>query len=289
MIYLLVISTISIAGIFLALVVFLIKYRRREGNEIARDVPVSYLLEGAWTVVPFALVFIAFFLGARAYIDMHTPQAGAESVYVVGKQWMWKIEHENGVSEINQLHVPVGRPVNLIMISQDVVHSFFIPDFRMKYDVLPGRYTRAWFKPERPGSFYLLCTQYCGTDHARMTGLVQVLNKEDYQRWVEQARASHPLADLPEKRGEHLYLTKGCASCHDSAAEGGQGVGPSLRGRFFAGDEERIRDSLLHPNAQVVSGFAPVMPTFAGRLKEEEIIDLIRYLQSRPRREASND
>jgi cytochrome c oxidase subunit 2 len=289
MAYMLGISVIFTAGILIALLLFIVKYRHRPGNEIAHEVKMSFALEAAWTIVPFALVFIAFFWGAHNYIDMLTPRRQAENIYVVAKQWMWKFEHENGVSEINQLHVPIGRDINLIMISQDVIHSFFIPDFRVKYDVLPGRYTRTWFKAQKVGSYYLLCTQYCGVDHSSMIGNVIAQPEADYHAWLEASRAILAYGDQPEIRGKNLYATKGCASCHDSKEQGGQGVAPALAGRFFNGDEDHIRQSILNPSSKISPGYPDAMPTYAGVLKEAEILDLIAFLKASKRKEASND
>jgi cytochrome c oxidase subunit 2 len=288
--YMLTVSAVSVVGIACAIAFFLIKYRHRSGNEVAREVKTSYTLEIAWTVIPFAFVLVAFFWGAHNYLDMLTPRRQAENIFVVGKQWMWKIEHENGAAEINHLHVPVGRDVNLIMISQDVIHSFFIPDFRVKYDVLPGRYSRVWFRATEPGTYLLLCTQYCGVDHALMGGTVEAMTELDYRNWLESSRAKLGMEDLPEKRGEHIFNTRGCASCHNTNVRGGQGIAPTLLGRFFNGDEDYIRQSILRPSARVKPGYPDVMPTFAGKLKEEEIMDLIAYLKSgSKRKDVAND
>jgi cytochrome c oxidase subunit 2 len=300
MLYLLIVSVVFSTGIFLALVIFAIKYRHRPGNRVARKVKTSFLLETLWSLIPFGIVLVAFFWGAHRYLDQMTPRLNAEHISVIGKQWMWKAEHENGVSEINELHVPVGLDVSLLMISQDVIHSFFIPDFRVKYDVLPGRYTRLWFKAEKPGRYFLFCAQYCGMDHARMGGWVVAQSESEYRNWLERERKRLPFSSLPENRGKQLFSTHGCVSCHGgdaTLATGEKGllsftqepIAPRLFGRFRRGDEEFLRESILEPNARVHPGYQALMPTYAGLLKEDEVLDLITYLTVSSAKEAKRD
>jgi cytochrome c oxidase subunit 2 len=280
MLYMMIVSAVSALGIFSTLVYFALKYRRRPGNETAHDVPVSYRLETAWTLVPFSIVLVAFFWGARRYLEMMTPRRSTENIFILGKQWMWKIEHANGVSEINRLHVPVGKDINLIMISQDVIHSFFVPDFRLKYDVLPGRYTHAWFRAEKTGTFFIFCSQYCGTDHAHMIGAVEVMEPEAYDHWLHDWRpADEPAIESSVSRGRRLFATQGCVSCHASAQRE-KSIGPDLKGRFTRGDENLVRNDLIHPSQTIAAGYRDVMPTYQGLLKEEEIFDLVTYLTS---------
>jgi cytochrome c oxidase subunit 2 len=294
MIFLLTVSMVSILAIFFTLCLFVYKYRRRPGNEIAKEVKTSAPLEIAWAVIPFSFIFVAYFWGARSYITMLTSPEKGERISVVAKQWMWKFEHENGVGEIDQLHIPVGRDVSLIMISQDVIHSFFIPDFRVKYDVLPGRYSRTWFRAEKEGEYFLLCTQYCGTDHALMKGTVIAMSDTDYQAWLTSKQRSLAAASRPENLGHQLYNSQGCASCHDSTELGGRAIGPAIVGNFRRGDEDHLRASILRPSAQIAAGYADVMPVFAGRLSETDLLNLIAYLESdhgvkKASREVKND
>ena len=290
MIYLLSVSLVAVVAIFTTLIFFVVKYRRREGNEKAHRVKDSAALEIAWVVFPFSFIVAAFFWGASLYLNITTPPKDAENVLLVGKQWMWKMEHENGISEINHLHVQAGKDVRITMISQDVIHSFFIPDFRMKYDVLPGRYTHAWFKSDKPGHYDLLCAQYCGTDHSAMIGVIDVLSPEDYAKWMSDQDSHREMKETSIERGEHAFIKNGCVSCHGTSLMPDQTptIGPKLFGRFTSSDGEFIRDSIITPNAQIAAGYQATMPTFAGRLTEEEILDLISFL-TKTRKEASND
>jgi cytochrome c oxidase subunit II len=295
--YLLAISITAAALIFILLIVFSYKYRHRPGNEIARDVPDSHVLEAAWTVIPLAVILVAFYFGSLQFLKMSSPPQGTESLFIVGKQWMWKIEHENGISEINEIHVPVGHDLQILMISQDVIHSLFVPDFRMKFDVLPGRYTRAWFHADQIGHYRIFCTQYCGTDHSAMTGFVTVMTEKDYADWVglyknnkhlAQAQPLAPETETAEERGEKIFGHHGCDSCHrpeDNA------MAPSLRGLFghpvtlqdgtsVVADASYLRESILNPGAKVVAGYQNVMPAFAGQFTEEQIFDLLAYMRS---------
>jgi cytochrome c oxidase subunit 2 len=227
---------------------------------------------------------------------MHSPPPGAIEVTAVAKQWMWKFQHPNGRRELDELHVPVGKPVLLTLTSQDVIHSFFVPEFRVKQDVLPGRYTRVWFEATRPGDYHLFCTQYCGLDHARMRGQVHVLTPEDYERWLQGGepadgarfgRAGGPALSMAA-RGGRLFTRLGCVSCHGL----NPGVqAPSLYGVYGSqvalsngdtvlADENYLRESILNPRAKIVMGYPAVMPSFAGVIQEEDVLDLIAYLKS---------
>jgi cytochrome c oxidase subunit 2 len=269
---------------------FAVYYRR--SHRVDRRAPRANnaWLEAAWIFGPMLLFVGLFVWAARVYTDQQHAPSDAMEVYVVGQQWMWKIQHPEGRREINELHVPLGRPVRLLMTSQDVIHSFFVPAFRMKMDVLPGRYTSAWFQATRPGRYHLFCAEYCGTDHATMGGWVYVMAPTDYQRWLEGDPAA-AAATLPAS-GQALYLRLGCGSCHGADGEGGP-RGPDLRGlagkpvslasgQVAVADESYLRAAILDPLAAVVAGYPPIMPSFKGQLREEDVQRLISYIKSLP-------
>jgi cytochrome c oxidase subunit 2 len=281
--FLVVASTIVTLGIFLCLIVFSIAFRRRPGNEIARQIPGNLKLETTWTLIPLVLAMIPFVWGARLYFDLSSPPDDALNVYVVARQWMRKAEHPDGQSEIDELHVPVGQPVRLTMISQDVIHSFFVPAFRMKMDVLPGRYTTAWFQATAVGRYRLECAEFCGTDHAEMLGWIVAMDPPDFASWLD-GQASQSLAS----QGDRLFQQLGCNGCHraDSLARApvlaglyGQTVRLQDGSQLLA-DESYIRRSILEPNAQVVDGWQPIMPPFQGQLSEEQLLALVAYVRS---------
>ncbi len=264
---------------------FAVKYRRRSPDEIPEQIVGSNRLELAWTVIPLAFFLMIFFWGANIYLNMAQPPPDSMEVYVVAKQWMWKFEHSGGQSEINELHVPLGRPVKLTMTSQDVIHSFFIPDFRVKQDVLPDRYTTVWFQATKTGTYHLFCTQYCGTNHAEMTGSIVVMEPAAFAQWLTGGANA---GQSPAAVGASLFQQYGCASCHQP---NGHGPGPSLVGVFgssvtlqdgshVTADENYVRESILDPAAKIVAGFQPIMPSFRGRLTEDQIVALIAYIQS---------
>jgi cytochrome c oxidase subunit II len=270
-------------AIFTMIVVFALKYRRRPGHK-AEQIEGSIPLEVTWSVVPLAIFMVIFAWGAIIYFRERTPPREADAVYVVAKQWMWKLEHEQGQKEINELHVSVGRDIKLVMTSQDVIHSFYVPAFRIKQDVLPGRYTTAWFHATRPGVYHLFCAEYCGTTHSGMIGQVVVLEPAQYQAWLAGGITSGSLA----ANGETLFQQLGCPTCHRSDI---QGRGPNLVGVFGSlvqledgrkvlADENYIRESILSPNAKIVSGFKPIMPTFQGLVSEDQLTALVAYIKS---------
>jgi cytochrome c oxidase subunit 2 len=288
--YLLGISIFFSGLIFLLLFIFAIRYRRRA---LAEPPPPSILgdlrLEILWTVVPFVITMSIFLWGASLYFTMSRPPAAALEVQVVGKQWMWKIQHPDGQREINELHVPLGRPVKVTMTSEDVIHSFFVPAFRVKMDAVPGRYTTLWFEATRAGEYHLFCTEYCGTVHSGMVGRVVVMEPVQYQQWLSGGVPGEPLA----MAGERLFQQLGCVSCHRAEA---QARGPALEGifgkpvRLQSGDmvrvdEAYIRESILNPNAKIVAGYQPIMPTFQGQISEEGVLQIIAYLRSLHRAE----
>jgi cytochrome c oxidase subunit 2 len=280
--YLVLVSAVMTLLIFVAVAVLAIKYRRRAGV-LAHQIEGSPILETAWSIIPLGVMVTFFIWGAVIYFKERTPPTNSTEVYVVAKQWMWKLEHIEGQREINELHIPVGQNVKLIMTSQDVIHSFFIPAFRLKQDVIPGRYTTLWFKATTAGTYHLFCAEYCGTSHSGMIGNVVVMEPPDYTQWM----AGGPSAPLPEA-GKQLFASLGCSTCHRFDI---QGRGPNLQGAFgkpvlledgrtVIADENYVRESILNPTAKIVSGFKPVMPTFQGLVSDEQLNALVAYIKS---------
>jgi cytochrome c oxidase subunit 2 len=235
---------------------------------------------------------VMFYWGAKLYYDIRTPPANAIELQVVGKQWMWKIQHPQGRGEINELHIPVGRPIRLRMISEDVIHSFYIPAFRTKMDVLPGRYTIQWFEATKPGEYDLFCAEYCGTEHADMRGRVIAMNPADYANWL-----ASTVAETPQALGSKLFTQFRCNTCHDDHSELRS---PPLHGIFnntvaladgrtIDADDTYLRESIVNPMAKVTAGFQPLMPTYQGQLSEEQLSQIIEYIKSLPPRRAQND
>jgi cytochrome c oxidase subunit 2 len=281
-IYLLLVSGVMTALIFLTVMLLAIKYRRSKGC-VAQQIEGSTLLEITWSTIPLFVMMTFFVWGAVIYFQERTPPADATEIYVVAKQWMWKIEHLEGQREINELHVPVGQDIKLIMTSQDVIHSFYVPAFRIKQDVLPGRYTTLWFKATKPGRYHLFCAEYCGTQHSGMGGDIVVMEPQDYAQWM----AGGPTAPLQDT-GKQLFSSLGCSTCHRFDV---QGRGPNLQGvynkpvlledgRTVIADENYVRESILNPTAKIVNGFKPVMPTFQGIVSDEQLNALVAYVKS---------
>jgi cytochrome c oxidase subunit 2 len=282
-IFLVSLSAFMCLAIFTMILVFATRYRRRRGI-VAEQIEGSTPLEITWSIIPLVIFMAIFSWGAVIYFRERTPPRGASEVYVVAKQWMWKLQHQEGQREINQLHVPVGRDIKLIMTSQDAIHSFYVPAFRIKQDVLPGRYTTAWFRATKPGVYHLFCAQYCGTMHSGMIGQVVVMEPAEYQNWLSGGGTTGSLA----ASGESLFQQLGCITCHRSDT---QGRGPNLvgvfgkpvqleDGRLVMVDENYIRESILSPNAKIVSGFKPIMPVFQGLVGEEQLTSLVAYIKS---------
>lgn len=282
--YLLAVTVFFSVGIFAAIFYFAIRYRRRSEDELPEPIHGAISLEILWSVIPFILAMIMFFWGASIFMAASRAPDNALTVYVTAKQWMWKLQHMEGQREINELHIPVGRAVKLTMTSQDVIHSFFVPAFRTKQDVLPGRYTTIWFQPTKPGKYHLFCAEYCGTRHSGMIGWIYVMEPQDYQAWLSGGQPEGSLA----ANGEKLFQELACVNCHKTDS---QGRCPNLVGLFgtmvpLAGggtvkaDEAYIRESILQPNAKVVAGFQPIMPTFQGLVTEEGLVQLIEYVKS---------
>lgn len=272
------------ALIFILVIYFAVRYRRRPDGPPAQPVVENLRLELLWTVIPLAIVMVSFFWGARLYFTMARPPADALEITVVGKQWMWKIQHPTGKREINELHVPVAHPVKLTMASEDVIHSFFVPAFRIKMDVVPGRYTTAWFEATKTGAFHLFCAEYCGAKHSAMIGRVVVMEPMRYQQWLSGGAVTEP----PEEAGERLFVQLGCNGCHrpDLRAlappmEGLFGRAEKLQtGETVIADEAYLRESILNPAAKLVAGYQPIMPAYAGRITEEGLMQIIAYLKS---------
>ena len=267
-------------------VVFAIKYRRRTEDEIPQPFEGSLHLEIVWTLIPLGIVLFIFTWSAKVYMTLSRPPDNAVTMYVTGKQWMWKIQHPTGVREINELHLPLGQPVKLIMTSEDVIHSFYIPAFRQKMDVLPGRYTTVWFEPTKVGQFHLFCAEYCGTKHSGMRGTVYVMDPAEYASWLTGGRGEGTLA----QQGEKLFQDLACSNCHTVEAAA-QGRCPNLSGAFgttvqlangatVAFNEEYIRESILNPHAKIHAGYQPIMPTFQGLVTEEGILQLMEFIKS---------
>ncbi len=276
----------TITGLLLVgaiLVTFSIRYRKSV-HPVATQVEGSTLLEATWTIIPLAIFLITFVWGALLYFRIYNPPVNSMNIYIVGKQWMWKAEHPGGQHEINALHVPTGQPVQLTMISQDVFHSFSIPEFRIKREVIPGRYSTVWFQATTPGDYHLFCTQYCGTKHSAMIGTITALSPDDYKKWTQGSTSGTSLA----QNGERLFASMGCNSCHSGNAAA---RGPNLAGVYGSRlqltngsqvlvNEAYLRDSILNPSQHVTAGYAPIMPTYQGQISEDGLIDLIEYLKT---------
>jgi cytochrome c oxidase subunit 2 len=269
-------------------VIFAIKYRDRTGEKVGAPITGSIPLELVWSIVPFFISMAIF--GWSTIVFFHLVRAPDQTleIYSTGKRWMWRFQHLDGQSEINELHVPLGRPVKVIFTSEDVLHSLYVPAFRVKADAIPGRYSSVWFTPTRVGEYHLFCAEYCGTKHSGMIGRVVVLEPNDYQAWLSGGGGGLPM----QARGEQLFQQLGCASCH---LADGSGRGPSLLGKYGAQetlsngatvnvDDTYIRESVLTPQQRLVAGYGPVMPTFQGQVNENGLMSLIEYSTTLPTR-----
>ncbi|HYP27961.1 MAG TPA: cytochrome c oxidase subunit II [Blastocatellia bacterium] len=282
--------SVGIAG---TIAYFAVKYRRRSPDELPRPIAGSVKLETVWSVVPFIVSCFIFVWGAALYFEISHPPEGSLDVYVVGKQWMWKFQHLSGQREINELHVPVGRKVKLTMTTEDVIHSFFVPAFRVKSDVVPGRYTYLWFEATKPGTYHLFCAEYCGTSHSGMIGSVVVMEPTDYQAWLAGGRVEGSLS----ASGQKVFQDLACNTCHRAGGEPA-GRGPTLEGLFgkpvelengqnVIADESYIRESIVNPRAKIHAGYQPIMPTFQGLVSEEQLLQLVEYIRSLGQAEGS--
>jgi cytochrome c oxidase subunit II len=304
-----------IAFAVVAVMIYLgVRYRRTPENTVGADIHGSTALEIFWSVIPFFIVMFIFAWGTSLYFKLEIPPANSTEVFVTGKQWMWKIQHMNGRREINNLHVPVGEPIKLTMASEDVIHSFYVPAFRTKADVVPGRYSTLWFEATAVGQYHLFCAEYCGTEHSRMIGSVTVMDPAEYESWLTTGNAAPieatatgsavqtgtatgaaPVAEAaaggsatPVQIGAKLFQEKACFTCHLSTPGG---IGPILAnvpgheielasGEKVIADDGYLRESILTPMAKVVKGYPPAMPTFQGQLSEEQVMALIAYIKS---------
>jgi cytochrome c oxidase subunit II len=267
----------------LLICVFAVKYRK-DKHPVPVQIHGSIPLEILWTLVPLGIAMVIFAWGAVLFFQEKHPPKASMNIYGVGKQWMWKFQHPGGQREINNLHVPVGRPVRMTLISQDVIHDFFVPAFRAQMDVLPGRYTYTWFEATKPGVYHLFCNQYCGTKHSGMVGEVTAMSPDDYEAWLRGAGAFGSLAT----HGQNVFASMGCPTCHTGADNA---RGPNLYNIYgrtermsdnslIQVDESYIRQSILNPSAKIVYGFQNIMPTFQGQLNEDEMIELIEYIKA---------
>jgi cytochrome c oxidase subunit 2 len=281
--FLLAITVVGLLLVGAILFTFSIRYRKSV-HPVATQIEGSTLLEATWTIIPLAIFLVCFVWGALLYFRIYNPPVNSMNIYIVGKQWMWKAEHPGGQHEINALHVPTGQPIQLTMISQDVFHSFSIPDFRIKREVIPGRYSTVWFEATTPGTYHLFCTQYCGTNHSAMIGEVTVLTPADYKKWTEESTSGMSLA----QNGERLFASMGCNACHSGNAAA---RGPNLAGVYGSKlaltngsqvlvNEAYLRDAILNPSQHITAGYAPIMPTYQGQLSEDGLIDLVEYLKT---------
>jgi cytochrome c oxidase subunit 2 len=283
-IFLVVITAFFTLLVVLMVAIFAIRYRRGRPADRSNAPASSHKLEMLWIIIPLGICMVILGWSTSLYFEQARPPKNALEYHVVGKQWMWKLQTPEGKREINELHVPVGRTVKLLMTSQDVIHSFFVPAFRVKQDVLPGRYTQLWFQPTKVGTYHLFCAEYCGTQHSGMIGRIVVMDPVDYQNWL----SGSAVGETPAAAGERLFTQYGCNTCH---LPNGQGRGPNLvgligksvtlkSGETVTADEGYIRESILTPTAKVVGGYQPIMPSFAGQINEEGILQIIAYIKS---------
>jgi len=268
------------------MVYFVVVYRRRPGGPKIRQISHNTPLEVTWSVIPLILVAVIFLWGFRGFMDMHIAPRNAMEVHVTGKKWLWAFEHTSGRKESAELHVPVNTPVRLIMSSDDVIHSFFVPNFRIKQDVVPGRYTTLWFQATQLGEHHVFCTEYCGKDHSVMAAKVVVMTPEEFKTWSDKdPDEGMPLAEL----GAKMYQKNACVSCH--SIDGSAVIGPTFKGLFGRSeqltgggtvvvDEQYLRESILEPQAKIVQGYQPVMPTYKGTLTERQLNGVIEYIKT---------
>ena len=278
------ICVVMLGGIVATILYCLVRYRRHHDQELGASMPGNFKIELLWTIGPFAVMLVMFVLSTNIYFDIFRPApTGAMEIHVVGKQWMWKFQHMGGQREINELHIPRGVPIKLTLSTQDVIHSLFIPAFRVKTDVVPGSYRQLWFQATKPGQYHLFCAEYCGTMHSGMIGKVVVMDPAEYQTWLTGGPALSPAV-----AGQKLFQDLACDTCH---RQDRQGQGPMLVGLFgmpvqlqngesVIADENYLRESILNPQAKIVAGFQPLMPTFQGLVNEEQLLQLITYIRS---------
>jgi cytochrome c oxidase subunit 2 len=281
-------ALILFAIVMVTTAIFIIKYRRRGKTTTTSGVTHNTALEIAWTAIPTVLILIVFFWGFKTYIKMNVVPKDALEIKVTGQRWFWSFDYPEGATSMNELVVPAGKPVKLLMSSKDVIHSFFVPDFRIKMDVIPNRYTTAWFEAKRTGAHDLFCAEYCGKGHSEMIGKVKVVSETEFAKWLEEGSGFGEGMTL-EEYGAKLYIKKACVTCH--TVDGSAKVAPTFKGLFgreeFLADGSRVivdenylRESILTPAAKVVAGYQPVMPTYQSLLKSKEVDALIAYIKS---------
>lgn len=279
-------SVVLFVGVIAAMLYFAYRYRRRTDKDITSEIAHSTKLEITWTVLPLILVLSMFFVGAKGYLDVSVAPGNAYEVNVTAQKWSWAFSYPNGKTSINELVVPKGKPIRLVMSSRDVVHSLWIPEFRIKQDVVPANYTSTWFEAPETIETALLCTEYCGTDHSNMLATVRVVDEAEFEKFLEEGEDD---SVPPAEAGKKVFATMGCAACH--SMEGVKGVGPALNGIFgkthemtdgaqVQVDEAYLRESIVQANAKIVKGFAPVMPVFQGVLNDRQVDALIAYIKS---------
>jgi cytochrome c oxidase subunit 2 len=272
------------APVFILSAVYLLRFRHGRHANRSEAEKGNVWLETSWAVIPFLLVLGFYVWSTRMFLDQQSPPDNALTIDVIAQQWMWKFQHAAGQREINELHVPVGRPIRLTMTSQDVIHSLYFPALRIKQDVLPGRYTYLWFTADKTGTFELMCAELCGVEHSRMTGEIVIMPQAAYARWS----AAAPQADTLAKQGERLFHSLGCSGCHapnaavhapDLHGLYGRPV-PLAGGQTATADEAYIRDSILQPSRQIAAGYPSIMPSFRGIVSEDQLAQLIAYIKS---------
>ena len=282
--FLVAMATFFVVLIFGTVIYFTAKYRRRSATERPPPIHIDMRLEILWSIIPLILVMISFGWGASLFVHMSQAPEDALELRAVGRQWMWKLQHPSGAREINQMHIPVGKPIKVILASEDVVHSFYVPAFRIKMDVVPGRYTATWFEANREGEFHLFCTEYCGTQHSGMIGRVVAMKPVDDPRWLTSQAGEEPIA----VSGERLFQQLKCETCHQTTSTA---QGPALTGLFgrqvklesgesVLADEAYIRESILNPHNKIVAGYRPIMPTYQGQISEDALHQIIVYLRT---------
>ncbi|HKK46314.1 MAG TPA: cytochrome c oxidase subunit II [Balneolaceae bacterium] len=277
-------------GLVAVIVYFVFKYRRKSEDEVTPVITHNNTLEITWSVIPLIFVLIVFGWGYKVYMKEQTVPDDAYEVNVTAQQWAWGFNYENGAHSMKELHVPAGRPIKLVMKSRDVIHSFYVPAFRLKQDVLPNRYTELWFNAPKPGRYQIFCAEYCGTGHSHMLGTVVVQKPQDFQTWLAKNKGGASASNLsPAKLGKQVYDQYACSSCHST--DGSKMTGPSWKGIYgskvqlasgksITVDDDYIRESILHPQAKVVKGYQPVMPSFQGQLSDDQIKGIIEYIKT---------
>jgi len=293
-IFIIVVTVATSLAVYGAIAIFTIKYKRRSEDEIPEQIEGNLPLEIAWSIIPLGIVLVMFAWGIKLFYDLSRAPDEAMNFNVVGKQWMWKVQHPTGKREINELHVPLGQPIKLTITSEDVLHSFFIPAFRTKMDAVPGRYTISWFEPTKPGEYHIFCAEYCGTEHSHMIGRVVVMDPAHYEQWLKTGSANAVVSnETPEVAGARLFQEQRCNTCHMTNGL----MAPMLAGVFgsqvtlqggeiITADENYLRESIVNPQAKIVNGYQPNMPTFQGQVSEDALLQLLAYIKSLSKSEA---